>query len=91
MEKLNRVQAQSLFDENAILFGNADGIPEETVISLFGEAALAHVKRIEGAAGTLFNGYGNGNFTAFYLTLKGFLLAATYCNVCQLEAERKDG
>jgi len=89
MDKLNKAQAQALFEEKAILIGGYDAIPEETVVSLFGEAAVAHAHTLDKTGGEMCNAYGVGDYTAPYLTLKGFLRAVTYHNIRKLEAERE--
>lgn len=87
---INKVQAAKLFAVNAVLFGQANGMPERTATELFGADAVAFAKRQENT-GIAFNGYGIGGFTAEYLTEYGFYIAATYYNVKRLEAlERKN-
>lgn len=90
MDKLNKAQAQALFEEKAILIGGYDAIPEETVVSLFGEAAVAHAHTLDKTGGEMCNAYGVGDYTAPYLTLKGFLRAVTYHNIRKLETEKKE-
>lgn len=84
MDKLNKAQAQALFAERAILIGSGDVIPEETVVELFGEAAVAHAHTLDKAGGRYCNAYGAGGYTASYLTLSGFLSAVTYHNIRKL-------
>ena len=90
MDKLNRAQAQALFEEKAILIGGGDAIPEQTVVELFGKDAVAHAHTLDKAGGSYCNAYGVGDYTAPYLTLSGFLRAVTYHNIRKLErpAER---
>ena len=90
MDKLNRAQAQALFEEKAILIGGGDAIPEETVVELFGEAAVAHAHTLDKAGGSYCNAYGVGDYTAPYLTLSGFLRAVTYHNIRKLESQHKE-
>lgn len=90
MDKLNKAQAQALFEEKAILIGGYDAIPGETVVSLFGEAAVAHAHTLDKTGGEMCNAYGVGDYTAPYLTLKGFLRAVTYHNIRKLETEKKE-
>lgn len=78
---LSKKEASKLFEENAVLFGRRDGVPEDIAVSLFGSAAVAFAERQKDAAGLVFNGYGIGDYTAMYLTEYGFHIAATYCNV----------
>ena len=89
MDKLNRAQAQALFEEKAILIGGGDAIPEETVVELFGEAAVAHAHTLDKAGGNYCNAYEVGDYTAPYLTVSGFLRAVTYHNIRKLETERE--
>lgn len=79
-ETISKAQAAQLFAENAVLFGRADGVPEQAATELFGFAAVDFAKRQQNA-GLTFNGYGIGDYTAWYLTEYGFYIAATYRNV----------
>lgn len=85
MERLNKTQAKALFDEYAVLVGDRDVIPEEEASGLFGKAAIDHVHRIPKGSEYYFNGYGIGDYTMFYLTFDGFLRAATYHNIRNLQ------
>lgn len=49
---LSRAQADALFDANAILFGETNGIPEYRIVELFGDWAGAFVE-----GNILHNGY----------------------------------
>lgn len=80
-ETLNKEQAEQLFNENAVLFGSHDAIPEMLVVRLLGQNSLDFVRRQRSTETGLFAGYGIGEYTAFGLTKKGFLIAATYQNV----------
>lgn len=60
---LNKEQAAALFDAEAILFGETNGIPEHRVVELFGEWAGAFIEKtlcLDGylAAGKDWNGAG---------------------------------
>lgn len=77
---ISKAKAAQLFAENAVLFGRADGVPEQVATELFGSAAVDFAKR-QRNAGLTFNGYGIGDYTAWYLTEYGFYIAATYRNV----------
>jgi hypothetical protein len=79
-ETISKAKAAQLFAENAVLFGRADGVPEQAATELFGFAAVDFAKRQQNA-GLTFNGYGIGDYTAWYLTEYGFYIAATYRNV----------
>lgn len=87
---VSKARASQLFEENAVLFGRHDGVPESTVISLFGADAVKFAKRPEGA-GTNFNVYGIGGYSANYLTERGFYLAARYYNVKNIEEAESAG
>ena len=63
---ISKAKAAQLFTEKAVLFGSA---------------AVDFAKRQNKADGLTFNGYGNGDYTAWYLTEYGFYIAATYHNV----------
>lgn len=90
MDKLNKAQAQALFEEKAILIGDRDAIPEQTVAELFGEAAVDHAHALERAGERYCNAYGVGDYTAHYLTYGGFLRAVTYHNIRKLESQLKE-
>lgn len=90
MEKLNKAQAQALFEEHAILIGGRDAIPEETAVEFFGEEAVAHAHTLNGQSYELCNVYGIGHYQQGYLTLQGFLTACTYSNVHELEREKAE-
>lgn len=90
MEKLNKAQAQALFEDHAILIGGRDAIPEETAVELFGEEAVEHAHTLNGQSYELCNVYGIGHYQQGYLTLQGFLTAATYSNVHLLELEKAE-
>lgn len=79
-ETISKAQAAQLFAENAVLFGRADGVPEQVATELFGSAAVDFAKRQQNA-GLTFNGYSIGDYTAWYLTEYGFYIAVIYCNV----------
>lgn len=58
---VNRNQLESLFAENACLFGNVDGIPIETAKTLFGGDAIDFATRMNNSSGRITrNGYGSG-------------------------------
>lgn len=90
MKPLNKEKALALFEDNAILIGHNDAIPEETVAKLFGEEAVAHARALDGENYDLCRLYGIGRYQQSYLTLQGFLTAATYSNVHLLELEKAE-
>ncbi len=86
---LNSTQVNQLFRQNAMLFGNCDGVPECRVVELFGEEAVDYVMRKDYCEG-FYNGYGIGDCTVGYLTYKGFRVAATYANVREVKKREAD-
>lgn len=86
MKKMNKAQAQALFEENAILFGDRDAVPKATVTALLGQAAVNYVLWAD-TAGSGRKGYYNGigmnehiKPLIEYITLAGFMQAVTYNN-----------
>lgn len=77
---MTRAQAAQLFAANAVLFGAVDGVPEQVATELFGAAAVAFARE-QRPVGRTYNGYGIGDYTAYYLTEYGCYVAASYCNV----------
>ena len=89
---MNKAQATALFEEHTILFGDIDAVPEQKAADLLGRAAVEFAHRMDGSSRVkLWNGYGNGEYTAYYLTLAGFLVAVTYNNVSELEKLARGG
>jgi len=86
MEILNKAQADALFRREAVLLGTADAIPEDRAKELFGEDAVKFAVRMGGQ-----NGCGIGDYTAMYLTYKGFLAAVSYHNVEQIRNRAQKG
>ena len=82
MKILNKAIVDSLFQREAVLIGNEDRVPEYRAAALFGQDAVQHAKRMNH-----WGGYGVGDFTLGYLTYRGVLAAASYCNVQQLREE----
>lgn len=81
----NSTEVRRLFEQEAVLFETADGVPDFRAAQLFGEDAVIFARRMDGSIG----GYGIGHYTAYYLTKKGFCTAATYANVKELEQMEK--
>jgi len=79
---LSKAQADALFRREAVLMGTADAIPEGRAVELFGEDAVKFACRTGGS-----NGYGIGDYTAMYLTYKGFLTVISYHNAVLLKAQ----
>ncbi len=86
MQKLNSTMINSLFEREAVYIGRADVVPDWRVVQLFGRAAVSFAKQL---APESFNGYGIGNYTEFYLTIRGFQIAATYHNIIITKEERR--
>lgn len=93
---MNKEQVTAIFTRYAVLFGDEDGMPERRAVEIFGKDAVEFVHRMASNSKThrhCYNGYGNGQYTAYYLTLQGAYTAATYNNVTALqheEAERQE-
>ena len=85
MSILNKAQVDELFRREAVLIGNSDVVPEFRVKALFGADASAFPGR--SSVGQYRNGYGIGNYTIMYVTYQGFLSAASFYNVQQLQKE----
>ena len=86
---LSKAETAQLFAQNAVLFGSNDGVPEKVVAELFGEEAVNFTHKMESRLGILANMYGIGDYSAKYLTEKGFYCAATYSNVSYLQAQNE--
>lgn len=87
MEKLNRAQVEAIFTAEAVLMGTKDGLPISKAREIFGGDAVDFAQRMSNTAtGTYSNGYGIGDYTAFYLTLTGAMIAATYNNIAAIRA-----
>ncbi len=86
---LNSKQVDQLFQRNAVLIGNADGMPKYRAAELFGEEAVDYVDYVMGmnCRNGYYNEYGIGNYDASYLTYRGFQKAATYVNIREIEAQ----
>lgn len=83
---MNKTQALELFEREAVLFGEVEGIPEARATALLGAEAVQFAHRMDATNRSyLFNGYGIGNYTAMYITLQGFYIAVTYNNVASIE------
>lgn len=78
----NISEAKRLFEREAVLFGARDGVPEYRAVQLLGADAVEFAKRLPGGN---YNGYGIGDYTAYYLTESGFYAAVTYVNVKEVK------
>ena len=94
MQKMNKAQAVALFEENAILIGGADVLPTTTAAALLGKDAVNYAIWADHVTPGKHKGYHNAigmndyiKPLIEYLTLAGFMCAATYSNAKQIEAE----
>ena len=87
MDMMNKTQTKELFEREAVLFGDRDGIPEKKAVEILGRDAVDFARRMETVEkrGYYFGGYGNGPYTAMYMTLAGLYIAVTYNNVTALQ------
>ncbi|MBC3901280.1 hypothetical protein GH811_16845 [Acetobacterium malicum] len=84
---LNSAQVRELFEKEAILFGDRDGVTIGRAMELFGTNATKFANdHSRGWA----NGFGIGDYTAHYLTFAGFQRAASYANVEEIKKETKN-
>lgn len=83
---LNSAQAKELFNGEAILFGDTDGVPLCRAIELFGEKAVNWANDLTKG---WTNGFGIGGYTVLYLNFSGFKQAATYANVEEIRKNQK--
>ena len=93
MKKLNKAQALALFEENAILFGDRDAVPETTAAALLGRPAIDYLMAEDktGSRG-FWNAIGmNDHIPSLvtYITFAGFMRAVTYNNALAVIGPRK--
>lgn len=82
MRELNKAQVAALFEQEAVLLGTEDRVPESRAATLLGRAAVNHALSLDrNDPGRYCNGYGVGDYTMLYLTLRGFQAAASFHNV----------
>lgn len=91
---LNTAAAKALFADEAICFENSDGVTRRRAAALFGAAAVKFaIERKQTNEGRTYSIYGTGDTQTEYLTMRGFLIAATFNNIAVLraaeDAERK--
>ena len=91
MTMMNKAQTKELFEREAVLFGAVDGIPMKRAVEILGQEAVDFTHRMESYDKSLryFGGYGNGPYTAYYITLYGLYIAVTYNNVTALQKAEK--
>ncbi len=81
---LNKKQTDLLFQQNAILIGDADGMPRYRAVELLGKEAVDCVMGA-GSRCRYSDVYGIGDCCILYLTYRGFQAAATYVNIREIE------
>ena len=88
MKELNKAQVTALFEQEAVLMGTEDHVPECRAVAMFSMEAVEHVKAMNRATpGRYANGYGAGNYTMYALTFRGFQAAASFHNVQLMRQE----
>lgn len=80
---LNKAQAQEIFDKASVLIGCIDAVSLYIVEQIFGEDAASFASR----PGETSNMFGIGDYSLPYLNHKGFMLAASFCNVKNIRSE----
>jgi len=86
---LNCAQVKALFEQEAILIGSHDAVPEYRAIELFGKEAVDFAET-RSQAGCWFNCFCSGGNVLTYLTYAGFQQAASYANVQTICTGQKD-
>ena len=82
MRELNKAQVAALFEREAVLLGTEGRVPGARAAALFGQASVDHARCLDkNDPGRYCNGYGVGDYTMIYLTLRGFQAAASFHNV----------
>lgn len=85
---LNKEQVKVLFEQEAVLMGTENRVPDFRAAALFGRDAVEHARRMgTSRPGFFFNGYGVGDYTMGAPTLRGFQAAASFYNIQLLRKE----
>ena len=85
---LSKEQVKGLFEQEAVLMGTENCVPDFRAAALFGGDAVEHARKMNTSRpGFFFNGYGVGDYTMGALTLRGFQAAASFYNVQLLGKE----
>ncbi|SHG16710.1 MULTISPECIES: hypothetical protein [Eubacteriales] len=84
---LNSEQVKCLFEQEAILIGNSDGVPIYRVAELFGDESAEFAGKY-GTAGVYNSIFGVRGFSLHYLTFRGFQQAASYANVLEIKKSK---
>lgn len=79
---LSKAKVEELFNQEAMLIGNNDGVPFFRAVALFGKAAAEWGKKA-GSPGWNVFGVGEGAAGLAYLNKEGFYRAASWANVQQ--------
>ena len=67
---LNKEQVKGLFEQEAVLMGTENCVPDFRAAALFGGDAVEHARKMNTSRpGFFFNGYGVGDYTMDGLTL----------------------
>ena len=83
---INKKTAMEIFEQEAILIGDRDGMPTFKAKEFLGADAVEFPNNFRGDNK---NSYWIGDDRHIeYLTQKGFLIAVTYRNVCLLQKEK---
>lgn len=91
---LNSQQAKLLFQNEAVILGTYDGVPLYRAAELFGEKATKFAAEMGvvdmGHRQIVYsNCFGIGDYQCDYLTMDGFLVAATYANAQEIRAKEE--
>lgn len=71
-----------MFEKEAVLFGNADGVLINRAIELFEKKAVNFGSNYSNGWAS---GFGIGDYTAYYLKFSGFQQAASFANVEEIQ------
>ena len=77
--KLNKDQAEKIFNDHAVFIKNQDVIEEHVAKDILGPDAYTYART--GGQGETYNAYSIGSYTLHYFTKEGFLMGVTYNNV----------
>ena len=85
---MRKAAVDVMFQQEAVLIGGMDIVPEHRVAYLFGEDAVEYVRRMELSGKCQYmRGYHFGDFTLLTVTFEGFQAAASYHNAQQIRKE----
>jgi len=89
LKTLNLGQAKEIFERETVLFENSDGVPVYRAKELLGADAVNLALKY-GKDGRDYNSWGIGDYDLGYLTISGFLTAATHANVMAIREMEKE-